>query len=705
MSVAISNDTVSRGLAFLTLRHDAEQPVAWRRTLILAAGLAAAYAIQAVVAYAWTSATDGLSAIWLGNGILAAALLLLPGRVAWPLFVLVGAMNVALALYVGNVPLAPALLVVAVGQAETVIAAVLVRVTGGGVDPTRLRRMLAMLMLAIVPATVVAATAGAALMRTMDPSTPSDIWAIWLMGDLMGMTLSLPATLILARPNRYRLAAGLRDLTNIGLMVGVIGLTLAICFLPTPRGASLLIVVAAFLASVRLPAGLVMLLNLAIVIIATYATMMNLGVTGRWPGSQLNDFLLLQLMLLPIVTCTLVTSATISDRARQERHMRRALNAARNARNRALHSDGVKARFLAAISHEMRTPLNSIMGHSELLDRASSLALGEARRVQAIRDASETLSQLIDDVLDFTQIDTGRIEMRRDTLDLTSLCRGALMGAQVLADGKPIDFHLEIAPDAAAPRIGDTRRLQQVLRQLLGNAVKFTPFGTITLEVQVEGSNVTFAVRDTGVGIDASELSRVFLPFSQVDETSKRRFGGAGLGLAIARGIVDAMGGVAGVESQFGKGSRFWFRVPLEQVHRSASIASVVCLPAADAPARALVVDDHPVNRDLAATFMQALGFEVVCAEDGRQAVDAMKSGWFDIVLMDLHMPVMDGLEATREIRGLPGARGLTPIVALTASACDETVGDCLRAGMNSHLAKPIRGEALAGALQAALAA
>jgi signal transduction histidine kinase/CheY-like chemotaxis protein len=704
MSVAISDDTANRSLARLTLRQETGQPINWGRALIIAVSLAAAYAIQAIAAYGWTSATEGLSAIWLGNGILAAALLILPGRLAWPMFVLAGALDIALGLFVGAA-LAPTLLVVATGQTETVMAAFLVRVVGGGLDPTRLSRMLAILMLAIVPATVVCASAGAFLMQALNLSASSDIWGVWVMGDLMGMTLSLPATLILARPARYRLGASLRDITNLALMAGVIALTLAICFLPSPRGASLLIVVAAFLASIRLPAVLVMLLNLAIVVIATYATLLNVGVTGRWPGSELNQFLLLQLMLLPIVICTLVTTATVSDRARQERHLRRALHAARNARNRAQAANGVKARFLASISHEMRTPLNSIMGYAELMETAADLGVADARRVQAIRASGESLSQLIDDVLDFTQIDAGRIEIRSVPVDLTALCREALIGAQVLADGKPIEFQLDLQADLATARLGDLRRLQQVLRQLLTNAVKFTPIGTITLQVRADGADVTFAVRDTGVGIDSSELERVFQPFCQADETTKRRFGGAGLGLAIARGLVDAMEGEAGVESEFGRGSTFWFRVPLELAERSQSTPSVVCLPAADAPFRALVVDDHPVNRDLAATFMQALGFEVVCAEDGSQAVDAVKAAWFDVVLMDLHMPVMDGLEATRAIRSLPGARGHTPIIALTASASDAAVDDCADAGMNGHLAKPIRGDALAAALQTALAA
>lgn len=687
------------------LPSEDDRPIAWGRAWTLAVGFAAAYLVQAVAGYAFTSISGGLAAIWLGNGLLAGALLLLPKRLGAGLFAFAVATDLWSALAVGRVPPDHAAIVVVMDQVEALIAALLAaRIGGGSMDPTKLRRIAPLLALCAAPATVFTGTVGALLAHGFGTSSVPNLWAVWVAGDLMGMTLSLPATLILARPGRYLLRAEVLDWKNLATLAGVIALSLALSFLPGPRGASLLIVLAAFLAAIRLPPVLIVAMNMAIATIGTLALLYGFGPSARWPGAEHAQFLLLQLLLLPIVICTLLTSAMVSDRTRQERHLRRALAAAKAARNKAVAANGVKARFLAAISHEMRTPLNSIMGNAELLDRTADLPAAEVRRVQAIRASGETLAELIDDVLDFTQIDTGRIEIHRDDLDLTAICREALIRAQTLADGKPIEFKLSIAPDVATPRIGDARRIQQMLRQLLGNAIKFTPVGVIELDVRLDGGQVLFAVSDTGVGIDCCELPRVFQPFCQGDETTTRRFGGAGLGLAITRGIVDAMGGEAGVESRFGYGSRFWFRLPLEASHRARSTASVVCLPAVDAPLRALVVDDHPVNRDLAATFMQALGFEVVCADDGRQAVEAMKSGWFDVVLMDLHMPVMDGLEATRAIRALAGARGQTPIVALTASASDEAIEECRRAGMNGHLAKPIRGEALAVALQEALA-
>jgi signal transduction histidine kinase len=683
------------------------RPLEGRHALLLALTLAVVYGAQAAAGYAWTSIGNGLAAIWLGNGILAAGLVLLPLRLGLPLLAAATAMDISSALWIGRVPPAPAILVIGMDQIEAVLAASLVRRFGGaGIDPTRMRATLVLLLACILPATLAAGSLGSFLSKTMGQQVSPELWFVWVAGDFLGMTLSLPATLLLSRPRRHRVLPAAADPMNLGIVVLVLALTYLFASLPGPRGISLLIVVGAFLASFKLPTALVMLMNLGIVVICTLQTMAISGFAARWQDDDVGRFLLLQFLTLPIATCTLLGAALLSDRARQERHLRRALLTARDAQHRAMAANRVKARFLASMSHEMRTPLNSIMGHAELMERATDLPPPEVRRARQIRTSSETLSQLIDDVLDFTQIDGGRIEIQHADFDLGSLCRDALMAAQVLAAGKPIEFMLDLPPSIPTARAGDARRLQQVLRQLLSNAVKFTASGTITLTVR-DGeavNEVVFTLEDTGLGIDDEQMQKIFRPFSQVDDSSRRRFGGAGLGLAIAHGLVDAMGGEVGVESRLGRGSKFWFSAPLDPARRDHPPPQTVGLPAVDAPLRALVVDDHAVNRELAATFMQALGFEVVCVENGRQAVEAVQGSWFDMILMDLHMPVLDGLEATREIRRLPGGRGQIPVIALTASASDDAIRECREVGMTAHLAKPIRGEALAAALQDALA-
>lgn len=677
------------------------------QTLTLA--IIVAYALQAAAAYAWTSIGGGLAAIWLGNGVIAAGLVLLPVRRALPLLLAATVLDLSSAVWLGQVPLGEALRVVAMDQFEALLAALLLRRFGGaGLDPVSMRSALVLLLLCILPATLAAGSLGVLLTWAVGAPATAELWYTWCSGDFLGMVLSLPTTLIFARPKRHHVFPAALDPTNLGIVALVLAITMVFATLPAPRGIALLIVVAAFLASLRLPTSLVAVMNIGIVFICTMSTLSGGGFAERWPGTDMARFLLLQFLTLPIAVCTLLGSALLSDRSRQERRLRHALAAARKAQHKAMSADRVKARFLASISHEMRTPLNSIMGHAELLER-TALPGAEMRRVEAIRASGQTLSQLIDDVLDFTQIDGGRIEMQPVAFDLEALCREALLDAEVMAAGRPINFHLDLPANIAVWREGDARRLQQVLRQLLSNAVKFTPSGEVRLQVRerrIDGEPVvTFATIDTGIGLDEADLLRIFKPFSQVDESSRRRFGGAGLGLAIARGIIDAMGGTVGVESQLGRGSRFWFAINLPQSRRDAVADGARGLPDADSPLRALVVDDHAVNRELAATFMEAMGFEVVRAENGRQAVEAVVREHFDVVLMDLHMPVLDGLEATREIRRLPGQGAHVAIIALTAAASDDAIRECREAGMTAHLPKPIRGEALLAALHEALAA
>jgi CheY-like chemotaxis protein len=245
-------------------------------------------------------------------------------------------------------------------------------------------------------------------------------------------------------------------------------------------------------------------------------------------------------------------------------------------------------------------------------------------------------------------------------------------------------------------RSGDQRRLSQVLLNLLGNAAKFTDKGTIRVIAAAEGRDlVRLTVEDTGIGVPPDKLDSLFTPFFQADSGDTRNFSGAGLGLAIVQSLVVLMGGAVGVESRPGEGSRFWVEVPLPPAAHEEGAKPVEPEPPPEAPLRVLVVDDHPVNRQVAMLMLDAAGIAVDTACNGAEAVEAVKDHDFDAVFMDLHMPVMDGLTATRAIRELPGERGLTPIIAMTAAALPEDVARCNAAGMDGHISKPIEHAAL----------
>jgi CheY-like chemotaxis protein len=286
--------------------------------------------------------------------------------------------------------------------------------------------------------------------------------------------------------------------------------------------------------------------------------------------------------------------------------------------------------------------------------------------------------------------------------------------------------NLDLREGAGAGHVGDARRLGQIVRHLVSNAVKFTPDGAVDVIGEIVSRDADYdvvrvTVRDTGIGIDPALAASLFDPFWQADSSATRRFGGAGLGLSISRALIDLMGGRIGVRSQLGKGSEFWLEVPLPRSEAGAQ-ATAPAAPADPTPAaapskkaapeppatapeddggplRVLIVDDHPVNRQVASAFLTAFGCEVAECEDGAKAVEAVGRGDYDLIFMDVHMPVMDGLEASRRIRALGGVRASAPIVAMTAAVTDDDIAACLQAGMNEHIGKPIRGDRLAEVL------
>lgn len=386
--------------------------------------------------------------------------------------------------------------------------------------------------------------------------------------------------------------------------------------------------------------------------------------------------------------------------------------ALRTARLEAERASRAKGEFLATMSHEIRTPMNAILGSAELLTD-TIMSEQQAQYLDAIRTGGEQLLSLIDDVLDFSKIEAGRVEIENVVLDLRSLI-GKVQGLFTSqARRKRIELKCTVDPDLPAQVRGDATRLQQILSNLVGNAIKFTEGGIVFIRVhnieqkEADRASVLFEVSDTGVGMGEDTLQRLFRPFTQADGSTTRRYGGTGLGLSIVKQLVELMGGETGAESMPAVGSTFWAQIPFE-VYLGGEEMPVNVVRRREPTARlaglrVLVAEDHPMNQLVIARILETLGCDADLVGDGIQAVKVAEKHEYAAILMDIHMPGMDGIEAAKMI--CDNAVGRTPyIVGVSASALKEDQDRCLAAGMEAFLTKPVRREALQQALLEAIA-
>lgn len=378
----------------------------------------------------------------------------------------------------------------------------------------------------------------------------------------------------------------------------------------------------------------------------------------------------------------------------------RSEEALREAKRLAEVSAREKSRFLAKMSHELRTPLHGILGALELLQgcaRTEQLA-GE---LEIIRASSHTLLTVVNDVLDFSRIESGGVALVKEAVDLARLLSQVQELLRPLAEQKRLSFTLEFATPLPQYILGDADRLRQILVNLVSNAIKFTERGGVTLRASAtreeQGLDVAVEVQDTGIGIREVDQKSIFKEFFQVEGTNTRSYGGTGLGLAISHNLAQLMEGSLEVQSTRGLGSTFTLRFPTMET--SATSAAQQAMAERDYGRRVLLVDDNGVNVAVCGRMLERLGIEVAIAANGVDAVAKAMTEPFDLVLMDLHMPEMDGIEATRAIRELGGSRGSLPILGITANVLPEDRERCLAVGMNSVLLKPFRYAELVAAL------
>ncbi len=704
-------------------RHEAGRvagPPAWAYVLL--------FALSQLVGH-WSVATFGAVAVWLSNGIMVAALLQLHRRPAVAVIAACFVINLLSNMVRGD----PGVFLwvnALLNLAEAMLVAVLARrFCGAALDMRRPRRLVRLTVIA-AGSTATVALAGFALAAV----TLNFSFAVWLFKlqsffivELTGLLLVTPVLLLLARAHRFKGMARARWPEAAALMALMVGVT-AGAFWQNDHPLLFLTLLPMLLIGLRLSptmtaAALIILAGVSGVATLTGHGPVHLSSPANLPGLEgvplmLRRLGVYNLYLLTMVLTVLPLSTVISERRRLESRLRARTAAAQEARRVAEDAAAARARFLGMMSHEMRTPLNAVAGFADLLAARPELDAEAVRQARQIRESSDGLLMLVEDILDFAR---GDHPVSPEPLDLAAVAREAMGPCRAAAEARDIRLTIDDRLPSRARFDCDHRALRQALHPLIANAVKFTVEGGVSVRLDRAGDGVAIRVSDTGCGIAPEQHAELFQAFSQADASTTRLHSGAGLGLALAARHARRLGGRVEVDSRPGEGSTFTLHLPLVRAPDAPAdsvvldvgsetppppgAAADVAPSAGPAPApRVLIVDDHPVNREVARIMLQAFGCEVTEACDGHEALHAATADSFDLMLMDVRMPRMDGLEATRRVRTLSGGRGEVPIVAMTADAMPEDVVRCLAAGMNAHLAKPVSQAALFAIVSRALA-
>ncbi|MGF1456653.1 MAG: ATP-binding protein [Alphaproteobacteria bacterium] len=427
------------------------------------------------------------------------------------------------------------------------------------------------------------------------------------------------------------------------------------------------------------------------------AILLRFNATAAFPVGEDPETALGLALITVLVGLFASTGVVVSYEIMTQRALRR-LEAMADAEARA---NAAKSVFLANMSHELRTPMNGVLGMLDLADREHDREKIKAYGDVA-RQSAKALLKILDDILDLTRLDTNNLSITPVPVRLDREFDGQLALLRPKAEAKGLDFVVETQGMADVRVMADATRLQQIVTNLVGNAIKFTDKGAIRVRAALthaegEVARLQVEVQDTGPGIDREDQARIFDRFEQADASATRAHGGTGLGLSIARDLVTRMGGTIGLDSTPGEGARFWFDVPVTHAPSRSGDGDPAPVPERFPGLRVLVAEDHAINQRLLRHFLKSMGCAATVVDNGRQAVERLQAAPFDVVLMDLQMPDLDGESATRLIRNMPAPVGGIPIIAVTAHAMVGDRDRCFEAGMDGYVTKPIRLADLAG--------
>jgi len=662
----------------------------WAKPFALLCAYAAAMAYSLFLA----SFLRNVPTLWTANAVAIAALMVLPRRQAIDFLIASTLVHIGLELALG-VPWRFVAIVSVLDAPQTIAIAALMRAMR---VPSRVRDARGLLMV-IASASILTAIGSTLVNGLLMASRARPFfqnWSEWTASNVLGAAIALPVVLILM-DRRHREGFKVRPLEGVATQFLVVA-TSAVIF-AIDGGYRVMLFAPVLLAAFRGGPRAVAIAVTGSMAVAIPAVLFRTGADINAALGPLRHALIFHIVLYAV---GLVSALALGRQARLQALLVRRTAVARAAKAKAQAANRAKSDFVATISHEIRTPLNSILGFAALVADDPTLSVESRRRLDLVSRAGRSLAEIVGDLLDFAKVEAGRLDLTLTPVSPAALLRDAvdIIAPEAAAKGLYLRAMFE---GVDAPVALDETRLRQVLLNLLANAVKFTREGGVVARLTAGPAPgaLRFEITDTGIGIAPEVQARLFQRFSQADSSISRSYGGTGLGLAISKALVSAMDGEIGVESQLNHGARFWITLTAGPCGPAAQAAGCCTTPEA-APARAarvLLVDDHPMNRELGMALLTLAGCEVTTAGDGAQALEAVTAGGFDLVLMDVHMPGMDGLTATRAIRALPGPVAGVPIIALSADVLPEQIARCHAAGMNGHVPKPIRREELFAAV------
>ncbi len=642
-------------------------------------------------------------------------MLVLPKRLGFLVLGLSCLINISIDIFSGF-DLRAAIFTSVLNVALGVFLAILIRnFCGAATDLSRFRRLATFIGLATVAAALEAALGMAGAARQATQTVNFGFWLWWTLCDTLGLIISTPAVLLLVKHKRYTKFSNASFAERMLLFASIISITVA-AFTQSLSGLSVFVYPLVILMAFRAGPTWVLGSVLTVSIVASALTVHGQGpLFSLAPSDGDLRQRLLQQFLLSLFLCAVPANNTLGDMGRAAQRLRRIHATAREARRAAVAANLAKSRFIANVSHEIRTPLNGVLGMAQIL-AADELSPSQRERVDIIHSSGEVLLGILNDVLDLSKIEAGKLDLEATPFDLVKVVRDVEAAFSAVAQTKGLTLGLHVEGRSDDRRVGDLymgdpSRIRQIVANLVSNALKFTPSGEVKIVVSCLDEGVVLSVRDTGIGIPEDKLSKLFGQFEQVDASTTRRFGGTGLGLSICRELCRLMGGRILVESEFGKGSTFTVHLPLQRASAlegpssPAPVRPFGEIDAAGGDLRVLAAEDNKVNQLVLTVLLKEMGITPTVVEDGALAVEAWRAGAFDLILMDMQMPVMDGLTAVRAIRAAEAQTGRprSPIIALTADVMSHHMEDYRRAGVDAIVAKPIQFGALAQAMRSLL--